>query len=99
MRLSWAVRDEIDGPHTLQICERRVRGAFRLSSTWAGANGRCVRNNNHDNNCMRARNGEADTMDVAASINPQIDPGPVGMQVQLCVNLQRGERCVVQILR
>ena len=46
-----------------------------------------------------ARNGEVKVVDVAGSINPQFDPGPVGMQVQLCVNLQRDERCVVQILR
>lgn len=75
-----------------------MRGAFRLSAQ-GGASGRCVCNNNHDNDRRRARNGEADTVDVAASINPQIDPALVGMQVQLCVNLQRGERCVVQILR
>ena len=64
-----------------------------------GANGSSVCNNNHDNDRRRARNGEANAVDIAGSINPQFDPGPVGMQVQLCVNLQRGERCVVQILR
>ena len=76
-----------------------MRGAFHLSAQRAGASGRCVCNNHHNNDRRRARNGEADTVDVAASINPQFDPALVGMQVQLCVNLQRGERCVVQILR
>lgn len=98
----WAVRDETDGPHTLQICVSRtvrnlktqgVRGAFRLNSRQAGANGRYVcSNKHHDNDRKRARNSEADTVDVAASINPQTDPGLVGLQVQFCVNLQRGER-------
>lgn len=64
-----------------------TRGAFRLS--WeVGANGSSVCNGDHDNDRRRARNGEADAVDVAGSINPQSDPGLVGMQVQLCVNLQ-----------
>ena len=65
-------------------------------SRWAGANGSSVCSNNHDSDRMGARNGEANDVDVAGRINPQFSPGPVGMQVQLCVNLQRGERCVVQ---
>lgn len=41
-----------------------VRGAFRQSAQRSGASGRCVCNDNHDNDRRRARNGEADTVDV-----------------------------------
>ncbi|KAJ8115867.1 hypothetical protein OPT61_g2590 [Boeremia exigua] len=41
------------------------------------ANGSSVCDDDHDNDRRRARNGEADAVDVAGSINPQFDPGPV----------------------
>jgi hypothetical protein len=86
--------------HELQIRARMSAGRRPLELRGAGASGRRVCNNDDDNNVRkRVRNGEANEVDVTDSINPQFDPGPVGMQVQLCVNLQRRERCVGQILR
>lgn len=100
MRLSWAVRDELGRAHELQNCDVRMgAGCLPPVLEGEGANGSSICNNNHDNDRRKARNDEASAVDVAGSINPQVHPGPVGMQVQLCVNLQRGERCVVQILR
>lgn len=83
---------------TLQICARMGAGRLPLELEWARASGSSVCNSNHDNDRRRARNGEADDVDVTGSINPRLI---LALWICRCsyASTCSGERCVVQILR